>query len=307
MTSPLSYLYHDQDIFNYSNPNDLSHIYREEGQTAFVDTSWSNFNANQQIPQQELQQTFEQRNNFLPRPAFDMISRPSFEMAPPMQIQESSQRSSTPEKMQFQSNNFDEEFSSDSSIGAEDNGMEFFFEEETSMEASSYDMESFINDHSSNEDIIVEESISSSPSSNFHAQEKKFKLQSSKSPVVDALFFCALTKQGITLVDDGEKSKMVQFRLHDFNLYYNKSKDICSKAHPTDDVNSRVKALQRWFPDFPSLKELQRGIPWVFGLSREKNHVNFGKLQVILERQRALLRGEIEVSPRQVRKNSRGT
>lgn len=297
MTSPLSYLYQDSDIFNWhlSNPSDLSHIYREEGQNVPVDTSW-NFSSNLQFQPQHTQQAFQQRNNTSRPTTFEMTVYQSQESPP--------QRSASPEKVQFQSKNIDEEISSDSSIGAEDNDMEFFFEEETSMDASSYDMESFINDdHSSNEDIIVEESTTS----NFQTQEKKFKLQSSKSPVIDALFFCALTKQGITLVDDGEKSKMVQFRLHDFTLYYNKSKDICSKAHPTDDLNSRVKALQRWFPDFPSLKELQRGIPWVFGLSREKNPVNFGKLQVILERQRALLRGEIEVSPKQVRKNSRGT
>jgi len=121
-------------------------------------------------------------------------------------------------------------------------------------------------------------------------QNKNFKLGSSKSPVIDALVYCALTKQGLCLIEEG--SRIVQFRMDDFPLYYSKSRGVCSKAHPTDDLNSRVKALQRWFPDFPTLKELARGLPCVFSLLREKNHVNFSKMQVILERVRHLLKAQ---------------
>jgi hypothetical protein len=119
-------------------------------------------------------------------------------------------------------------------------------------------------------------------------EHHSFKLQSSKSPVIDALVYCALMKQGIQLVEDN--AKIVQFRIFNFPLYYQKSKGICSKAHPTDDVNSRVKALQRWFPDFPTLKELGRGLPCTISLSRSKNNLNFSKMQVILERQKMLLK-----------------
>jgi len=110
--------------------------------------------------------------------------------------------------------------------------------------------------------------------------------------VIDALVYCAITKKGLTLLD--EDSRVVQFRMHDFYLYYSKSKGICSKAHPTDDLNSRVKALQRWFPDFPTLKEIGKGLPCIFSITREKNHVNFEKMQVILERVRQLLKSQRE-------------
>jgi len=298
MTSPLSYLYQDQDIFNFSNPNDLRQIYKEENQSMITDTSW-NFNP---TPEQITTETRERSNSF---PHLTPQRTPDFPgHLFPIQDNPVHRRTSSPGKKPITSMN--KEVSDDSSLG-EDNGMEFFFEDEISMDTSSYDMESLINEQSSTEDIIPEHE----EPANVSAHERNFKLQSSKSPVIDALFFCALTKQGLTLIDDGEKSKVVQFRLHDFPLYYAKSKDICSKAHPTDDINSRVKALQRWFPDFPSLKELQKGMPYVFGLSRDKHHVNFGKLQVILERQRALLRSADSNghcgSPSKPRKNSRGT
>jgi len=298
MTSPLSYLYQDQDIFNFSNPNDLRQIYKEENQSMITDTSW-NFNP---TPEQITTETRERSNSF---PNLTPQRTPDFPgHLFPIQDNPVHRRTSSPGKKPITSMN--KEVSDDSSLG-EDNGMEFFFEDEISMDTSSYDMESLINEQSSTEDIIPEHE----EPANVSAHERNFKLQSSKSPVIDALFFCALTKQGLTLIDDGEKSKVVQFRLHDFPLYYAKSKDICSKAHPTDDINSRVKALQRWFPDFPSLKELQKGMPYVFGLSRDKHHVNFGKLQVILERQRALLRSADSNghcgSPSKPRKNSRGT
>jgi hypothetical protein len=169
----------------------------------------------------------------------------------------------------------------------EDNGMEFFENEKQlgieGTDESSYDM-----------DVIpsyrpTEKQSSSFPKESYGKSKKRksFKLQSSKSPVIDALVYCALTNQGLTLIEAG--NTIVRFRMHDFPLYYKKSQIICSKAHPTDDLNSRVKALQRWFPDFPTLKELGRGMPSIFSLSREKNDVNFAKMQVILERQKALV------------------
>jgi len=51
-------------------------------------------------------------------------------------------------------------------------------------------------------------------------------LQSSKSPVIDALVYCALTNQGLTLIEAG--NTIVRFRMHDFPLYYKKSQGIGS-------------------------------------------------------------------------------
>jgi len=298
MTSPLSYLYLDQDIFNFSNPNDLRHVFKEEGQPA-ADTSWT-FTPSQPIP--ENIREARERSSSLTR------SDTNFPLFPAQQNHP--RRSSIPDHPSSSTGNPKEASDCESSLG-EDNGMEFFFNEEaeeTSLDTSSYDMETFGNeqDSSTEEQDMVPEETSVSPTASLNAN---FKLQSSKSPVIDALFYCALTKQGLALIDEGKESKHVKFRLDDFHFYYSKSKEICSKANPTDDVNSRVKALQRWFPDFPSLKEVQKGVPWVFGLSKEKHHVNFNKLQAILERQKALVHGSAsDKSPsKAMRKNSRGT
>jgi len=180
----------------------------------------------------------------------------------------------------------------------EDNGMEFFEEKLESMsevgdeeDMSSYDMD-VMNNYSNEQSMVVDRRNNTARI----PKCKNFKLQTSKSPVIDALVYCALTKQGLTVVEDGTRS--VQFRLHDFSQYYSKSKALCSKAHPTDDLNSRVKALQRWFPEFPSLKDLGRGecIPCVFTISKEGNPSNYSKLQAILQRQKQLLLAQMHNS-----------
>jgi hypothetical protein len=315
----------DQDIFSFVNPDDLRHIYKDDAQVTanYFDTSWQSpntaqsFQAGSQSPvsqqpsptisneSQQLPALFVaeqapisvQYNNKTPSDRLRSNSSPAFSR--PHQfpfyptispIGSPKRRVSNPEKSFSYSKYSKYSDCDDSSYEdeEEDNGMEFFEAEkhpgiDGNTDESSYDM-----------DVIppyrsTEKQSSSFPKETYgkNKKRKSFKLQSSKSPVIDALVYCALTNQGLTLMEAG--NTIVRFRMHDFPLYYKKSQGICSKAHPTDDLNSRVKALQRWFPDFPTLKELGRGMPSIFSLSREKNDVNFGKMQVILERQKQLV------------------
>jgi hypothetical protein len=79
------------------------------------------------------------------------------------------------------------------------------------------------------------------------------RLETSKSPILDALVYCALKGWGMRIV----KNEGDDIRIHvdDFQKYYSCSAVICSKEHPTEDQSSRIKALRRWFPDFPAKQD----------------------------------------------------
>jgi len=84
-----------------------------------------------------------------------------------------------------------------------------------------------------------------------------FKLPASKSPIMEAMVVCALNGWGIEIVKNYESTSTtpeIVFRVTDFNRYYKMSRAICSKQRPTDDLGSRIKALKRWFVDFPKKK-----------------------------------------------------
>jgi len=78
-------------------------------------------------------------------------------------------------------------------------------------------------------------------------------LGASKSPIMEALVYCALRGWGLHLVKNEPDD--IRFRIDDFDKYYRCSAYICSKQNPTDDQSSRIKALKRWFPDFPTRRD----------------------------------------------------
>jgi len=86
-----------------------------------------------------------------------------------------------------------------------------------------------------------------------------FKLPASKSPIMEAMAYCAINRWGIEIVQcqdqtDDSPAKVV-FRVLDFELYYKYSCAICSKQNPTEDIGSRVKSLRRWFVNFPKKRD----------------------------------------------------
>jgi len=86
-----------------------------------------------------------------------------------------------------------------------------------------------------------------------------FKLPASKSPIMEAMAFCAIKRWGIEILQcqdqiDDAPAKVV-FRVLDFELYYKYSCLICSKQNPTEDIGSRVKSLRRWFVNFPKKRD----------------------------------------------------
>jgi len=89
-----------------------------------------------------------------------------------------------------------------------------------------------------------------------------FKLPASKSPIMEAMAYCAIMKWGIEILQcqdqTDESTAKVIFRVLDFDLYYKYSCLICSKQNPTEDIGSRVKSLRRWFVNFPKKKGQKR-------------------------------------------------
>lgn len=88
---------------------------------------------------------------------------------------------------------------------------------------------------------------------NFESGQKHHRLRrlaSSKSPIIEALVFCALKGWGIQLLTCNQND--ISFKVTNFAEYYKMSARICSKQNPTEDEASRIKALKRWFPDFPT-------------------------------------------------------
>jgi len=80
------------------------------------------------------------------------------------------------------------------------------------------------------------------------------KLSLSKSPVLEAVIYCALNKWGIEMLPFGPDKKLC-FRVTDFDKFSVYSAKINSKGKPTTDVSSRVKALRRWFDGIPKVKD----------------------------------------------------
>jgi len=87
------------------------------------------------------------------------------------------------------------------------------------------------------------------------AEFADFKLPASKSPIMEAMVVCAIKNWGLEL--HKSSPNQVVFRVTDFERYYKKSRAICSKQHPTEDIGSRVKSLRRWFDNFPKKKDRQ--------------------------------------------------
>jgi len=90
---------------------------------------------------------------------------------------------------------------------------------------------------------------------------RNFKLPASKSPIMEAMVVCAINGWGIDIIrhydiGGGRDSipNEILFKVTDFNRYYRISRAICSKQRPTDDLGSRIKALKRWFVNFPKKK-----------------------------------------------------
>jgi len=95
-----------------------------------------------------------------------------------------------------------------------------------------------------------------------------FKLPASKSPIMEAMAYCAIMKWGIEILQcqdqTDETTAKVIFRVLDFDLYYKYSCIICSKQNPTEDIGSRVKSLRRWFVNFPKKKGQKRKPTFLF-------------------------------------------
>jgi len=81
------------------------------------------------------------------------------------------------------------------------------------------------------------------------------KLPSSKTPVIDAFLYCSICNWGVCLSPGNEGPTI--FIINDFNVYWDFSQKICSKPSPTETPIARLKALRRWFADFPGIKKIK--------------------------------------------------
>jgi hypothetical protein len=100
-----------------------------------------------------------------------------------------------------------------------------------------------------------------------------FKLPASKSPIMEAMAYCAIKKWGIEILDCKDKTEdspaIVVFKVLDFEMYYKYSCMICSKQNPTEDIGSRVKSLRRWFTNFPKKRDRKENPQFILEVKPE--------------------------------------
>jgi hypothetical protein len=82
------------------------------------------------------------------------------------------------------------------------------------------------------------------------------KLPASKTPVIDAFIYCSISNWGVSIKPSPERLPST-FVINDFNKYWELSQKICSKPAPTETQVARLKALRRWFADFPGIKKIK--------------------------------------------------
>ena len=82
----------------------------------------------------------------------------------------------------------------------------------------------------------------------------RVRLPGSTTPIMDALVYCALQGWGVRLMGTiATTSERVKLRFDDFALYSACSMLISAKTMPPPTTEVRIKALQRWFPLFPTI------------------------------------------------------
>jgi hypothetical protein len=82
------------------------------------------------------------------------------------------------------------------------------------------------------------------------------KLPASKTPVIDAFIYCSISNWGVSIKPSPDRVPTT-FVINDFNKYWELSQKICSKPAPTETQVARLKALRRWFADFPGIKKIK--------------------------------------------------
>jgi len=127
-------------------------------------------------------------------------------------------------------------------------------------------------------------------------EELSFKLPASKSPIMESLCVCAILGWGINIKHLKHPTvnsfPEITFEVTDFEYYYQKSRSICSKQHPTEDITSRVKSLRRWFTHFPKKKDRQFNKSFiltvkpdyatkVFEMIERNHHINVHKRSLV--------------------------
>jgi len=94
------------------------------------------------------------------------------------------------------------------------------------------------------------------------------KLSASKSPIMEALIYCAFNSWGVEIVkqgSDGEwipdpdfglnsRNGVIAFKFSDFDLLSSCLERVNSKNKPTTDPSARIKALKRWFDGIPCVR-----------------------------------------------------
>lgn len=95
------------------------------------------------------------------------------------------------------------------------------------------------------------------------------KLSASKSPIMEALIYCAFNAWGVQIVKQDSKGEWVPdtdfglttkdgsiaFKFFDFDLLSSCLERVNSKNKPTTDPGARIKALKRWFDGIPCVRD----------------------------------------------------
>eukprot|EP01128_Nolandella_sp_AFSM9_P011864 TRINITY_DN876_c0_g5_i1.p1 TRINITY_DN876_c0_g5~~TRINITY_DN876_c0_g5_i1.p1 ORF type:complete len:434 (-),score=70.25 TRINITY_DN876_c0_g5_i1:31-1332(-) len=107
------------------------------------------------------------------------------------------------------------------------------------------------------------------------------KLGLSKSPVLEALIYCALNQWGIKFeYRDKGNADDISFRVLDIDFFLEQVAVINSKNRPTNDLGARVKSLRRWFDGIPKVKN-QRS---EFVMTLKKERAKLDKMTMLVQK-----------------------
>jgi len=115
--------------------------------------------------------------------------------------------------------------------------------------------------------------------------DEDYKLPPSKTPIIDAIIYCAIKQEGIEI--ESRDQNQILFKVTDYDTFYEKQKRVCSKQNPTDDESSRIKTIQRWFKNFPTKKERSKTnqtTVFHFSVERSISEDKFRKILKIIEK-----------------------
>jgi len=77
----------------------------------------------------------------------------------------------------------------------------------------------------------------------------------SRAPILDSVIACAYNNWGSKILVHETNPLRIVIRILNFELFYRSTVQICAKENPTENKEARIKAMRRYFDNFPMKRE----------------------------------------------------